>query len=126
MPARADTSPPRCRGFSLLEMLVALAILALVVAGLLNLAGESTRTAVHMEERLFAGIVVDNLAAEAMIAERDMLARPAQGVEDLADRHWRWQRTTAATGNGNDGLLRVDIQVIGPDGAEAGSASVFR
>jgi len=123
---RASADPRRCGGFSLLEMLVALAILALVVAGLMNLAGESTRTAVRMQERIFAGIVADNLAAEARIVERSQVAGPARGEEALADRRWRWERTATTTGSGEQSLLRVDITVYGADGGEAGHAWVFR
>ncbi|PKH71947.1 type II secretion system protein GspI [Stenotrophomonas sp. Betaine-02u-21] len=115
-----------CKGFSLLEMLVALAILALVVAGLLNLAGESMRTAVRMEDRVFAGIVADNLAAEALVVQRDTLARTAQGTESLADRRWSWQRTVIGGGEGQESLMRVEIRVSTPDGGEAASATVFR
>ncbi len=125
MPARTERRAC-CRGFSLLEMLVALAILALVVAGLLNLAGESSRTAVRMQERVFAGLVADNLAAEAMLADDAALARPAQGVQELGGQRWHWQRTAVATGNGDDALLRVDIRVDAPDGGQAASAWVFR
>jgi len=50
------------RGFSLIELLVALAVFALAVLALLNLAGESTRTAVLLEERVLAGVVAENRA----------------------------------------------------------------
>ncbi|MCD7098947.1 type II secretion system minor pseudopilin GspI [Stenotrophomonas sp. MMGLT7] len=115
---------PASTGFSLIELLVALAIFALVVVGLLNLAGESTRTAVHVERSVLAGIVADNLAAEAALAEASALAAPAQGSERLGERDWRWRRETAASGN--DGLLRIDIEVTGDDGAVAANATVLR
>lgn len=112
------------RGFSLIELLVALAVFALVVVGLLNLAGESVRTAVHVEESVLAGIVADNIAAEAQLLEATMLASPAQGSERLGDRDWRWRRTAAATGS--DGLLRIDVEVMRPDDdGVIASVSVF-
>lgn len=123
MAARAE-GPARAPGFSLIELLVALAVLALVVAGLLNLAGESARTAAHVEQRILAGIVADNLAAEAMLADAATLAAPADGVAHLGGRDWRWRRTATVTGA--DGLLRVDIVVVGEDGGQAAYAWVFR
>ena len=54
------------RGFTVLEMLVAMAILSLGALALLNLAGENTRTAAALRTHLFAGIVADNRAIEAI------------------------------------------------------------
>src|SRR3546814_9486835 len=48
---RADRSAP-ARGFSLVEMLVAVAVLSLVALALLNLAGEHTRPALVVEENV--------------------------------------------------------------------------
>src|SRR5690606_12602256 len=62
---RADR---RAWGFSLIELLVALAVFSLVALALLNLAGENTRTAVVIEERVLAGVVADNRAIEVMLA----------------------------------------------------------
>ena len=113
------------RGFSLIELLVALAIFALLVVGLLNLSGESTRTALHVEENVLAGIVADNVAADVQLLERAQAAAPAQGVERLGGREWRWRRKGVVTGG--DGLLRVDIEVLRREGdGVVASASVFR
>lgn len=121
MTAPADARA--ARGFSLIELLVALAVFALVVVGLLNLAGESVRTAVHVEESVLAGFVADNVVAEAQLLEPASLAAPAAGSEQLGGREWHWRRTAVATG----GLLRVDVEVRRPDdGGVAAVASVFR
>lgn len=42
-------------GFTLIEMLVALAVFALAAMALLNLSGEATRSAVRLEARTLAG-----------------------------------------------------------------------
>jgi type II secretion system protein I len=55
-------------GFTLIECLVALAVFGLAAMALLNLSGESTRSAARVETRTLGGIVADNVAAEAMIA----------------------------------------------------------
>jgi general secretion pathway protein I len=103
-------------GFSLLEMLVALAIFGLAVLGLLNLAGESTRSAVVIEERVLANVVAENRAIEAMVATQEELTAMAvgnQGVESAGDRDWRWTRTITPTDD--DGILRVDVTVMPAD-----------
>ena len=68
-------------GFSLIEMLVALAVFSLAVLGLLNMAGENTRSAVIIQERVLAGVVAENRAVEAMTEPASLLASATEGVE---------------------------------------------
>lgn len=100
------------RGFTLLEMLVAIAVLALAVIALLHLAGESVRSAAHVETRVLAGIVADNAAVDAQVEPFDAVAREAGGTVRLAGRDWRWRRVPRPLGNG---LLRVSIAVTSTD-----------
>lgn len=107
-------TPPARGGFSLLELLVALAIFALAATALLGLAAENTRTAQHLETRALAGLVANNLAVEA----RTAAGPPSSdaGVLDLAGRRWRWSRETAATDD--PALVRLDIRVRPADAPE--------
>lgn len=112
-------------GFSLIEMLVALAIFGLAVLGLLNLAGESTRTAVVIEERVMAGVVADNVAVDAMTANARELSASSQGREVAGSVEWRWTRTVSATDDPS--ILRIDIAVMPPDEQRiAAELSLFR
>ncbi|MGY1425146.1 type II secretion system minor pseudopilin GspI [Lysobacter sp. A289] len=119
---RADRPAP---GFSLIEMLVAMAVFSLVALALLNLAGENTRTAVVIEERVLAGVVADNRAVEAMLATPSQLAAKSAGTESAGDRDWRWIRTISPTDM--DAIVRIDVTVMpaGEDRVTA-EASVFR
>ncbi len=106
-------------------MLVALAVFGLAVLGLLNLAGESTRAALVIEERVLAGVVADNRAVDAMTAPAAELAGISEGVESAGDHDWRWTRTPRATDD--PGIVRLDISVR-PATEEriAAELSVFR
>lgn len=119
---RADR---RARGFSLIEMLVAMAVFSLVALAVLNLAGENTRSAVVIEERVLAGVVADNRAVEAMLATPAELAAQSAGTESAGDRDWRWTRTVSQTDM--DAIVRVDVTVM-PTGEDrvVAEASVFR
>lgn len=115
----------RPSGFSLIEMLVALAVFSLVVLGLLNLAGENTRTAVVIEERVLAGVVAENRAVEAMTSEPAALLAQASGTEVAGDRTWRWKRQTSRTDNA--AIARIEITVMPETGDRiAAEASLFR
>lgn len=105
----------RASGFTLLELLVALAVFALVVLALLNLAGEGTRTAVIVEERVLAGIVAGNRAVESAIEPVEALAAEAAGLERLGERDWRWTRTVGGTAD--ESVVRIDIAVYA-DGSD--------
>lgn len=112
-------------GFSLVELLVALAVFALVVLGLLHMAAEGTRATVLVEERVLAGVVADNQAAEAVLAPIDQLAAPATGEVEFGGRHWAWHRSAQPTAEAR--VLRVDIAVTVPgDGHVVAERSVLR
>ena len=112
-------------GFSLIEMLVALAVFSLAVLGLLNLSGESTRTAVAIEERVLAAVVADNIAVEAATLDVRALADEASGSEDAGGRDWRWTRRAEPTADPS--LLRIDIRVSPPgEQRTAAELSLFR
>ncbi|OOW79472.1 type II secretion system protein GspI [Xanthomonas campestris pv. vitiswoodrowii] len=96
-------------GFSLLELMVALAIFGMAVVGLLNLSGESTRTAVVLEERALAAVVAENQAIEATLAPAPAIRAPANGQVMLGGRSWEWQRQSLPAGAA--GLLRIEVRV---------------
>jgi general secretion pathway protein I len=111
------------RGFSLVEMLVALAVFALAAVALLHLAAENTRAAVAASERVLAGVVADNLAVDAMLAP-DASRLADAGEVAAGDVPWRWTREVAATAH--SGLVRVDVAVFSPDGRLAAERRVVR
>lgn len=115
------TDPAR-QGFTLIELLVALAVFSLAAMALLNLSGESTRSAARVEDRTLGGVVVENLAVEAAIAPQ-LAEGETSGTVTLADRPWRWTRVVAGTED--PGLLRVDIRVATDEG-QAAERTLFR
>lgn len=100
-------------GFTLIEMLVALAVFSLAVLALLNLSGENARTAAVVQEQVLASVVADNRAVEAMLMPLPELAAAGDGVEDAGGLRWRWKRTIADTADA--GIVRVDIAVSHPE-----------
>lgn len=83
------------RGFTLLEILIALAILAILMAGLLKIAADNTRNLWHIENKTIAAIVAANHAAQLRLSKE----KPEQddGWESQAGRRWYWQSQRQVT-----------------------------
>lgn len=107
-------------GFSLIEMLVAMAVFALAAMALLNLSGESVRSAARVQDRTLGGIVADNVAAEAVLGLGD---GAEEGRVSLAGREWRWRRSVAATEIAD--MRRVEVRVVAEENEEAARRIVF-
>lgn len=109
-------------GFTLVEMLVALAVFGLSAMALLNLAGENTRSAARVESRTLGGVVADNLVVEAVIAP-SLSDGVSNGRTNLAGRAWSWTRTVAPTDVAD--IQRVEVRVSNDEG-QAADRTAFR
>ena len=118
----ADRCFARRAGFTLVEMLVALAVFSLAAMALLNLSGENTRSAVRVETRTLGGVVAENLAVEALVALH-LREGETSGQVTLAGRSWDWTQVVAATDDPD--IRRIEVRVT--DGAEqAADRTLFR
>jgi general secretion pathway protein I len=97
-------------GFTLIEVLVALAIVSIALMSALRAAGQGTNNVGELRSRLLAGWVAENLLAEHR-ARRDWLplgmqrGSGRQGGVDFA-----WREEVIATPNPS--FRRVDIRVF--------------
>jgi general secretion pathway protein I len=100
-------------GFTLLETLVALAILAIALAAVLRATGAATNHAEEMRLRILADWVAQNrLALHA--AQGDWLPVGTQSGEALqADVHLQWKEEISNTPNPS--FRRIEISISSPD-----------
>ena len=100
-------------GFTLLETLVALAILAIAMSAVMRATGAGTNHAEIMRAHLIAGWVAQNrLALHA--ARNDWLPIGIQeGEETQAGMRLLWQENVSATPN--PGFRRIEVTVARPD-----------
>lgn len=85
------------RGFTLLEVLVALAIFAVVAASVLATSTRSLQNAARLEDKTLAMWIADNRLAEMQLAATPPSEGRDQGELDFAGRRWEWQSQVDAT-----------------------------
>ena len=87
----------RARGFTLLEVLVALAIFALVAASVLTATARSLQTASRLEDKTLAMWIADNRLTELQLSRSPVADGRDQGELEFAGRRWQWQSEVQAT-----------------------------
>ena len=106
-------TPWRCAkraGFTLIEVLVALAIVSIALMSALRAAGQGTNNLVELRSRLLAGWVAENLLAEHR-ARRDWLPLGIQrGTGREGGLDFAWREEVIATPN--PAFRRVDVRVF--------------
>lgn len=103
----------RCRrGFTLVEVLVALAIISVALLAALRAAGQATQAVDELRLRLFAGWVAQNRLAEHR-ARGDWLALGiSRGAQRQAGADFAWREEVIGTPN--PAFRRVDVFVTAP------------
>lgn len=111
MPARPDTATGSA-GFTLIEVLVAIAIFGMAAVALLRLVGVSLASADTLATRQLAAIVARNQAVEAVLAP----SPPAAGAGSEIAGHQRFAFTRRISPGPDPGSLWVQIDVRGDNG----------
>ena len=105
-----------CKGFTLLEMLVALAIFSLAALTLLRMTGASLSQTADLDQRFAREIVAQNLAVEILTDAQPPSLGPANGTVENFGRSFQWTRSAELIGD-NNSLMRVDITVTEGSGS---------
>ena len=116
-PLRAETRiaptvqclPRRQAGFTLLEVLVALTIVAVALGAIIRASGQSTGNLVYVRDKIAASWVAENRIAEAMLAEEWPPLGTQSGSEEMLDQDWNWDVTVSVTADPD--LRRLDVSV---------------
>ena len=105
------------RGFTLLEILVALAVLAISLGALVKMAAESANNVAYLRDRTLAAWVANNKINETLLSKGWPALGLSQGTASMAEQQWRWRLKVSNTSDPD--LRRLDV-VVGADGtAEA-------
>ena len=111
----ARTSAPS-GAFSLLEVMIALAVVAIAVLALARVSGDAPAHLAHMRERSIAQWVAENAVA-GMRLESDLPDTGERaGRERMGGIDWRWRAAVDATAQPR--LRRVEVRVYRAGSAE--------
>jgi general secretion pathway protein I len=99
----------RRRGFTLIEVLVALAIVAIGMAAVLGALTSSANTSVYLRDKTFAQWVALNQIALLRLSGQMTPSGNSDGDTDFAGRKWHWRREVTATQV--PGVVRIDVKV---------------
>lgn len=90
-------------GFTLLEVMVALAILAIALTALMKSASENAVNTAYLRDKTFASIVAANKASEMFLAKVWPSTGNSNGIVEMANDKWQWNMTIENT---EDTLVR--------------------
>jgi general secretion pathway protein I len=111
-------------GFTLIEMIVALAIFSLAALALVKLQGATVRNTATVDTKAMAQIVANNIAVEAMTDVGPPTIGKSEGQEANGGQNWRWMRTVAKTADPK--IVRIDIAVADPRGLPVAALTLAR
>lgn len=107
----------RQRGFSLLEVLIAMAVISMALLALSRTGGAAPRHLSSLQERTFALWVAQNAISEIRLNEEFPPPGPREGREQMGGREWRWQAQVQETQD--NAIMRIDVSVFPADADEA-------
>ena len=105
------------KGFTLLEVIVALAVIAFALAAGASAVTSSARNASGLQQRTYAHWVAMNKMAELQVAKQWPSIRTTKGSALMARHEWFWSVKISKTPN--PVIRRVDVMVRPEEGDES-------
>ena len=118
------SAPERETGFTLIEMLVALAIFSLAALALLRLEGATVKNTGLLQEQAVAQIVARNIAVETITDPVAPAYGVARGQTVNGGRRWLWVRNTGRSPEPR--IQMINILVRTERGTQAAQLTISR
>ena len=111
-------------GFTLIEIMVALAVFSLAAMALMRLEGATIRGAATLDSTLAAQMVARTVAIEAVTETQPPVLGRSDGRTVNGGRAWNWTRTVSGTGDAR--VVRIDVAVSDRTGQVLGRTTMVR
>ena len=97
-------------GFTLLEVLVALAVIALSMGAIIKATGDYTNNQSYLRDRTVAMWVARNVLVQYRVDKEWPRVGEQKGTQEMGNREWRWLAVTSQTDEAE--LRRLDVEVF--------------
>jgi len=101
------------RGFTLLEVLIALAVLALSMGAVIKATSDYTANQSYLRDRTMAMWVARNVLVRFQVSGAWLSVGERKGTEEMGNQEWRW--LTRITQTEESELRRLDVEVYPVD-----------
>lgn len=108
-PQPGEQHAATAKGFTLIEVLVALVVVALALTAVVRWVGITATSQAVMEDAVVAQWVADNATAQVLLAEPWPETGNRRGSERMAQRIWTWRMDVSQTEV--PGLRRLTVTV---------------
>jgi general secretion pathway protein I len=100
----------RARGFTLLEILVALAIVGIVVIGFLRGNSVMIANAEYLRRKTLAHWVAMNRTAEIRLAGQWLTGDGSEGIDLMGDQRWSWKAAGRLSPDPDVQIVTVEVR----------------
>lgn len=101
-------------GFTLIEVLAAVAVLALALGAMITGASQYSANATYLRDKAIAGWVARNKLVEMHLNPGWPELGKSDGMDEMAGREWPWRMEVQKTPD--DKVRRIDVYVDAPAG----------
>lgn len=105
------------KGFTLIEVVVAVAVIAVGLMGTIKTVGTVTKNTAHLNERVIATWVAQNAMASYELNLENDAEKETTGSEEIAGIEWYWTKKLVNTQD--PGIQRVEIDVRRDDKSDS-------
>lgn len=113
----------RLAGFTLLEVLVALAVLALTMGAVIKGVGGYASNQAYLRDRTLTIWVARNVLVDQQVKDAWPSVGELKGTTEMGGREWRWTGTISQTDE--EDLRRLDVEVRDADAEDSDPISVL-